>query len=114
MSKYVFGLDIPAGDRVRSGRVLTTVFDELGPNLGDYYWVNAHKEGGGPIDHPYDEFETVVALGRSAEQSVEADETVWHPAYVHRTPNKMDEYVDQWREAIDADQFRFSEWEARS
>lgn len=112
-SDAVFGLDLDR--RVRSGKVLERVGDELDVSLDDWYWTNAYKcpdqSPDACLDLLADElskFSTVIVLGNDArnalhEANIEYDHSLWHPAYVMRQENRFDEYVEMWREATDTD-----------
>lgn len=122
-SDVAFALDL---DRTqRSSEILEMVFGELDYEWEDLYWTNALKC---PVVANRDDcldllevellkFSKVVVLGSNAREIVPDGPYekvhIWHPAYVLRDPERFEEYVGQWEEALGStlDQQSLGRWQ---
>ena len=108
-STAAFGLDI--SPRVRSGKVLERVFEELDVSMDDVYFTNVFKcvnerpdECARALRRELRGFGKVLVLGNAAADAMEAgglefDRQLWHPAYILRNDARFLEYVAAWESA---------------
>ena len=125
LSECAFAMD-SEGNHGRSKLILSAVFSTLGLQFEDYYWTNAYKcasrlsfdeewSCSDLLEEELEDFQLAIALGNEAGKVLSGThiehEQIWHPAFVLRDPEHFDEYVEQWRSALQREHRTLSDFE---